>query len=304
MDILQTNANMGWPRPIYFASTIPPSSFLGLHQVEKDKVGQTYGYFHSEGLAYRVIPIKVKSDLYGHGKVNKEISYEKIKNQFRYRELANPDLYLDDHVRGTILGNLRNNIFRTAHAFVSEADELEMRIQFYQNKIIQDSISKGPGSQKEIDSLRIEITKARERIPIAQKKAKEVLDIIKQKVPVTIVPADPNFVFLVGTGYQRAEAFPEAKEYFSIFYNYATQTLDFYKKRNEENSDEPRFIQSLDYLISQYEEMEEKELGAKVADWLLKYTAMEKYQTKANELRGLGKPADEKPGPGNPILPK
>jgi hypothetical protein len=46
-NILRTNAQRGWERPIYFATTVSPSARLNLQS-----------YFQHEGQAYRVLPLK------------------------------------------------------------------------------------------------------------------------------------------------------------------------------------------------------------------------------------------------------
>ena len=64
LEIMVNNANAGWPRPIYFSSTIPPASYLNMMD-----------WFSVEGLAYRVVPVrrpKRTGDPFNQGWVDKE----------------------------------------------------------------------------------------------------------------------------------------------------------------------------------------------------------------------------------------
>ncbi len=87
LDIINTNAQQGWKRPIYFAVTVGSDSYLGLEE-----------YFSRTGLAYQVVPLSN----YNNG-VNTEKMYDNIMTKFRWGGLdkATPDnpLYLDENTR-------------------------------------------------------------------------------------------------------------------------------------------------------------------------------------------------------------
>ncbi len=87
LDIINTNAQQGWKRPIYFAMTVGSDSYLGLEE-----------YFSQTGLAYQVVPLSNHN-----GGVNTEKMYDNIVNKFRWGGLdqSTPDkpLYLDENTR-------------------------------------------------------------------------------------------------------------------------------------------------------------------------------------------------------------
>jgi hypothetical protein len=77
LDMLQTN---NWERPIYFAVTVGPESYMGLRD-----------YFQLEGMAYRVVPVK------GGNRVNTEVMYDNMMNKFKWGGIENPKVYLDEN---------------------------------------------------------------------------------------------------------------------------------------------------------------------------------------------------------------
>ena len=109
LDIL---ANFAWERPIYFAITVGNDNFMGLEN-----------YFQLEGLAYRFVPIKTKSFDGQTGVVATEEMYDNLINKFKWGNMGDPNVYLDEtNMRMTM--NFRNNFARLADALIAE-DQFE-----------------------------------------------------------------------------------------------------------------------------------------------------------------------------------
>ena len=92
LDMLATNE---WKRPIYFATTVGPSNYLNLQP-----------YFQLEGLSYRVVPIKSKSNKYvDDGSVNTDILYKNMMEKFKWGGLEKgaDKLYLDENNRRFVM---------------------------------------------------------------------------------------------------------------------------------------------------------------------------------------------------------
>lgn len=105
LDIL---ANFSWERPIYFAITVGNENFMGLED-----------YFQLEGLAYRFVPYKTKSLDGQTGAIATEVMYNNIMNKFKWGNMQDPSVYLDEtNMRMTM--NFRNNFARLADALISE----------------------------------------------------------------------------------------------------------------------------------------------------------------------------------------
>ncbi|MFO7313302.1 DUF2723 domain-containing protein [Rhodothermus marinus] len=84
LDMLRTNAERDWERPIYFAVTVSPDGQLDLQN-----------FFQLEGQAYRVVPIRHNVTL---GRVVPSITLERLRH-FRFTNLDNPDVYFDENIR-------------------------------------------------------------------------------------------------------------------------------------------------------------------------------------------------------------
>ena len=81
-------SSFDWERPIYYAITTGPDSYLNLME-----------YFQLDGMAYRLVPIKTvvnNQDFQGiYGRVNTDVLYDNLMNKFRFDGLNDPNLYFD-----------------------------------------------------------------------------------------------------------------------------------------------------------------------------------------------------------------
>ena len=112
LDLLATN---NWKRPVYFVMTTSPDTYLGLE-----------GYFHLEGLAFRLLPVKARKDDGQTGEVNTDAMYENLMTRFKWGEMNNPSVYLDEsNVR--MVMNLRNLFGRLATALLKEGKKEQAR---------------------------------------------------------------------------------------------------------------------------------------------------------------------------------
>jgi hypothetical protein len=104
LDILRANAEQGWPRPIYFASTVSRDSELGLDP-----------FFQDEGLARRVLPFRTGGG--PDGRVVPEITLRRLQT-FRFTNLADPSVYYDENQRN--MGDTYRRLFTGAAAALAE----------------------------------------------------------------------------------------------------------------------------------------------------------------------------------------
>jgi len=277
MDIILNNARNGWDRPIYFSSTIPPSSFLGLQ-----------GNFQVEGLANRLVPVDFSkmpcpsNDPYGRqGRVDKDISYEKVMNVFRYRDLNNPDLYVDDHVRRTIVGNLASMIFRTANAFADAADCAEA-----QNAQIR-QLLKADSTGSKADSLKSILSRNRASIQDDRKKAAEVLEMCEKRISDKARGYDVIYPTFAGIVWDRLDRQDKAKEYFTKVILKAEQWFEFKRVYQEELDDYERVFGTIPYLMPQLDRMKAYDLAQRGAQVLFNETGDPRYQAEAERYRQM-----------------
>ncbi|MBU1717972.1 MAG: DUF2723 domain-containing protein [Bacteroidetes bacterium] len=106
--VLDLLAHFKWDRPVYFAITTGNDAYIGLEN-----------YFQLEGLAYRLIPVKDTINDGQIGIINTSIMYDNLMNKFKWGNMNNPSVYLDEtNMRMTM--NFRNNFSRLADALTRE----------------------------------------------------------------------------------------------------------------------------------------------------------------------------------------
>lgn len=103
-NILRTNAENDWERPVYFAITVAPDGQLDLQN-----------YFQLEGLTYRVVPIRHSQSM---GRVVPEITPKRLR-QFRFTNLDDPDVYFNENIR-RMLDAYRNVFSHTGQQLASK----------------------------------------------------------------------------------------------------------------------------------------------------------------------------------------
>ena len=80
LEMLRTN---NWERPMYFAVSVAESYFMGL-----DK------HFELTGMAYHILPVVGAG---GQRGINVDETYDNMMNKFRYGNVEDPKIYLDEN---------------------------------------------------------------------------------------------------------------------------------------------------------------------------------------------------------------
>lgn len=148
LDIIATDIANGFKRPIYFASTVPDSYYLGLGS-----------WLRSVGLAYELVPIHneryPETQTYG---VNTDRMYDNVMNKFRWGGLdGEKSLYIDETI-GRMVTTHRSAIIDLANALIAEGS------------IAQELAEKGTEGAKEYAAKRFEM-------------ARNVLNKMQEKLP-------------------------------------------------------------------------------------------------------------------------
>ncbi len=114
MDLL---ANNDWKRPIYFAVTTGPDSYLNLQN-----------YFRLEGLTYRLVPVAGKSATANtYGSVATDIMLNNVMTKFRWGGMDHEKgVYLDENVL-RMTTNLRLQIATLASELAAEGRKEEAK---------------------------------------------------------------------------------------------------------------------------------------------------------------------------------
>jgi len=106
--ILDLLANFNWDRPVYFAITVGRENYIKLED-----------YFQLEGLAYRLVPIKTPVSQGQIGLVNTDLMYDHMMNKFKWGNMNDPKVYLDEN-NMRMLMNFRSNFGRLGMELVNE----------------------------------------------------------------------------------------------------------------------------------------------------------------------------------------
>lgn len=105
MDLM---ANNNWERPMYFVITVSSDTYQNL-----DK------FFQVEGLTYRIVPIEARRVSGRYGNVESKIMYNNLMNVYRWRSIADPNVYINEN-SARIISNYRNIFGRLALQLIEE----------------------------------------------------------------------------------------------------------------------------------------------------------------------------------------
>jgi hypothetical protein len=115
IDLVRNNAENGWKIPIYFAVTIPTSSFVSLND-----------YFQLEGMAYRVLPVKY-GNRRGDERINRAVMFENLTKKYKLRGMDNDKVFYSSDIK-RMIGNLRHNYIRLSDDYLQENERLAVEL--------------------------------------------------------------------------------------------------------------------------------------------------------------------------------
>ncbi|MCS6823347.1 MAG: DUF2723 domain-containing protein [Cytophagaceae bacterium] len=174
MDILVNNQ---WKRPLYFSTTLGGSEKLG-----GDDFMWLKPYMQLEGLAYRLLPVRVPGA--EQGWINTDTMYKNMVQKFYYRNLDNEKIFYDEnYLRFTI--NLRSQFGNLASQLLNEGKNEKAK------EVIMFSLKKMPHKSIPYDGIVCnyipilvkvgERKQAEEIMNIVGKESMELLDYVKKK---------------------------------------------------------------------------------------------------------------------------
>lgn len=285
LDILATNARNGWERPIYFSSTIPPSSYIGMEP-----------FFLVEGLANRVIPVNLSklprdkfyssTDPYSRGgakgRLDADQCYKLVTEVFQYGNLSDPDLYIDDHIRRTIVGNLTSMIFRTSNAFVDI-----MEYETNQARINQQLLDRVDSTNvEEVNRLKAAIADSEKKAAEAKEKAVSTLMIVEQKISDEARGNDVIFPMFAGSLWTRLDMQEKTEEYFGKVLTKAEAWMAYYENHNTKLPEYTRIMNTMTFLYQEGMKLDNKEIARQAAMLVYRDTGDPQYKAYADQLSG------------------
>jgi hypothetical protein len=159
LDMFATNK---WKRPIYFAVTTGPDSYIGLEE-----------YFKLVGLAYQLTPIKSADNPNPnmYGSVNTDLMYENVMEKFKWGGMDTEDkIYMDENnIRMT--NNIRLQFANLAEQLIAE-EKLEMALN-----TLDKCVEVMPNRNVPFDRLMVPIIQNYYRLG-EDDKANEILEVV------------------------------------------------------------------------------------------------------------------------------
>lgn len=203
VNLVENVAKDGWERPVYFANTVAPNSFIGLRN-----------NLRLEGLAYRVMPIKYPRandpmDPY-EGSIDADRMYTNLSN-FKFRNLDNPSVYYDENIK-RMISNYHGVFYRLSNYYLRQAEEAEKQA----NAPVDTTALATPN---ELTAADAEAFRAR---------ARELMTMVDEKFPYTAVEPDPYIIVRAGIMFNRLGMEEKANEYLEYGYKVAAETLKYY----------------------------------------------------------------------------
>lgn len=269
LNLINNVARNGWDRPIYFATTVAPSQFLGLQD-----------YFRQEGLVYRLVPMvpDEATKRQGQGVLNKEVMYDCLANRFRYRGLDDTTTFFDYESR-RMVNNLRTNFFRLANDYADGVENLENRNKMYEAMIARMG-STSDSARKIQTTVRANV----ERIKEYKEKAVEILTICEERTKA--VPFEPYNLALLGKTWQGVGMADKGKEYLARCMNQSIDELQYEQKVQKEYSTNREMnLYTLQICFSAFIEAKDLENAQRVAEAFRDYNQDSKYIDYLNQMK-------------------
>lgn len=114
LAIMDFMAGNNWNRPLYYAVTVPGSTYIGLED-----------FYILEGMAFRVSPVRIDKPAPGEtGMIDTREMYDKMMNSFRWGNAAEKGVYLDENNR-RLFDVFRRQFGRLAKALAIEGDTVK-----------------------------------------------------------------------------------------------------------------------------------------------------------------------------------
>ncbi|MEM7656172.1 MAG: DUF2723 domain-containing protein [Bacteroidota bacterium] len=210
INLLENVAKGGWERPIYFANTVTPNSFIGLDR-----------QLRQEGLAYRILPLKNSNardpyDLF-EGTLDLARMDSALTQKFRYRNLDQVGTHYDENIL-RMLSNYHNTFYRLANGYLAEANRLGTLTNELKTQVEAGDTEVDPSL---IAANESEISRMKER-------ALQILDFSYEKFPYEAATPDPYLLVRTGMMYERLGYPDKAQPYFDFAEERAYGTLRYF----------------------------------------------------------------------------
>ncbi|MBX7241203.1 MAG: DUF2723 domain-containing protein [Bacteroidia bacterium] len=215
INIIRNVAADNWKRPVYFSNTIPQESFHGLEP-----------YTQMEGMTHRLLPLKIQPetprDIYTEGAIHQEKMFESVTKTFRYRELNNPSVNFDDHIRNVIISNYRNTMHRLAVSYSENINKWNKEMLFVKAGATDTLMKLGRNPE-------VIMKENPGKISQTQAKLRELYAFSVKTIPYEVIKPNVNYLYMNAQMLYRADLNEEAAKEFEYLKEKAFGQLAGYK---------------------------------------------------------------------------
>ncbi|MEI6752959.1 MAG: DUF2723 domain-containing protein [Paludibacter sp.] len=161
LELLKENH---WKRPIYFAVTVGEDYYLGLSD-----------HFELTGLAYQILPVGVKGA--GPG-VNVDEMYDNMMNKFKYGNIADPKVYLDENI-SRMCHTHRMMFVQLVSALMAKNDTVRaLKALDYCNKMIPGTTVRHDYMSTQLAGIYLKLHQPAKALPILDAVAKDCTEYL------------------------------------------------------------------------------------------------------------------------------
>ncbi|MES2616353.1 MAG: DUF2723 domain-containing protein [Bacteroidota bacterium] len=114
LDIIATNAERGWPRPICFSATVGSDGLLNMEP-----------YMERRGLVYLLTPVKHATNNGDVTKLSEEVLYDLLMNKYRYYGMKEKAKFFLDDKADIAASYLQEMFIALAGTYLNKAEEIK-----------------------------------------------------------------------------------------------------------------------------------------------------------------------------------
>lgn len=209
LDLIATNAEQGWKRPICFTTTSGSDGFMNMEP-----------YFERRGLIYQLIPIRSQASRNNVSRINENVLYDNLMNQYKFSGMKEKkNFFLDDKAM-IVPSNIQNLFISTAGHFLTKVEEIKFN----------DSTFSIPGNKEKVDGYRA--------------KAIALLEKCQTEMPEHVLLTKGNAKYSIAYIYYEAGEKQKAEKNLSELYEISKNELTYYLKFNG-NSNKSYYMRGL-----------------------------------------------------------
>jgi len=197
LDLVATNAERGWKRPICFTTTSGSDGFLNMEP-----------YFERRGLIYQLIPVRTEASRNDVTRVNEDVLYDNLMNKYQYSGMNKKKHFFLDDKAEIVPSTLQQLFVSLAGTYVNKVEEMKFN----------DSTLSGADAQAKVAEYR--------------KKSGALLDRCSEVLPEDVLLTKGNIKFSMAMIYHEIGQDDKAEKHLKGLFEIARQEAAYYVKFN------------------------------------------------------------------------